>query len=351
MSYSTSYLVVHSQPGVVFCMNPWDAETSKQLSKLPPSSSILAAANWHIDENRFRMIADWAIEYRRRNPTHRIEFIADTHEMLQKYRAQGEAATLVHHNALCDEAIFCVHDDTKKHFPAVCVATPAPYKRLWLCEEIRGQWLWLFYLHPNQPWQEELRETLNQNVFAPQWSNGSFTGRLTGKKISRWLNQAKAGLCLSEIEGGQYAATEYGLCGLPVVTTVPTRCTRGTIIPEVCAVEVDPTRRAVADGVLRACEIAEQISPPEIRRLNLELLKPHRLNFVAALQRAYAHAGLARDVQQDLFHLQCDKFLMWQEVEQISAGGERENRRLLENAANQTTDQKIWPPKISESLK
>ncbi len=42
---------------------------------------------------------------------------------------------------------------------------------------------------------------------------------LNSWEVARKLNACRVGMCLSETEGAMFAAVEYLLCGLPVVST------------------------------------------------------------------------------------------------------------------------------------
>ena len=72
--------------------------------------------------------------------------------------------------------------------------------------------------------------------------------RLPAKEVNAALNRAAVGLCLSRMEGANYASLEYMLAGLPVVSTPSIGGREMYFDPEFCIV-CDPDPVAVREAV------------------------------------------------------------------------------------------------------
>jgi hypothetical protein len=112
--------------------------------------------------------------------------------------------------------------------------------------------------------------------------------KLAPSEMCQAINRARVGLCLSQVEGGNYAATEYMLCGLPVVST-PSQGGRDYFLdPEVSRI-VPPDTVHVARAV---AELKRLDLPPRLVRLRALLkIKEQRQDFIRLIEALFAREG------------------------------------------------------------
>jgi glycosyltransferase involved in cell wall biosynthesis len=120
-------------------------------------------------------------------------------------------------------------------------------------------------------------------------------GRLSPPEVAKVLNQSHCGLALSAEEGAMFAATEYLLCGLPVVTT-PARGGRFVWFDEYNHICVEPKAEAVRDAVEQVK--AEPRDPHRIRAATLQRMYQFRQRYCDYVNRL---AGRAAVTVESLF--------------------------------------------------
>ena len=342
MSQSQFYQVLHREPLVVFAKVPW-ADYFAPRFEVDQPLSIICGTNWKLErEDKIKAI-DWAKYHEQRYPNHHIEFVLDRPEEIELFRDKfGLNVTHVNVNALSDERVYRVLP-RNKIYAGVYVARPARHKHLKLCEQIKGQWLWLTYDTDATP--KITRETLAMpNVYAPQFSDNEYTGYIPRASVSGWLCQAGCGLALSNLEGSMYASVEYLLCGLPVVETETDGVTRAQLFDPRTAITVKPNMYSVAQAVAEAPEFGRQTGAETIREITLGKMRPHRERFVDAVRCAYKAVGIDHDPAYDLFHMQTPYMSFWQPVENVLMGGSADNQALLAVADEEPKTRKLWTP-------
>jgi glycosyltransferase involved in cell wall biosynthesis len=118
---------------------------------------------------------------------------------------------------------------------------------------------------------------------------------LTPDEVVRALNSARCGLCLSASEGAMYAAIEYLLCGLPIVTTWNVGG-RDWWLSGDYAIWCDATPAAVAAAVREMA--GRNLSPQYVRQTALERIRRERLHFFSIVADALAEYGVSmQDVE------------------------------------------------------
>lgn len=105
-----------------------------------------------------------------------------------------------------------------------------------------------------------------------------------------YINQEKVALRLSEEEGAMYAATEYGLCGVPLVTTRNKGGRVESLYSDyVHILETDfPTAKNVAEAVEYTAK--QNFSPSIIRNSTIYVLEQHRNRFKELILNIYTES-------------------------------------------------------------
>ncbi len=250
-------------------------------------------------------------------PEHRIMFLCSAPAEVLRLQAHGVPAIFSHQNIMVSERRFAIDAAAEKSFDAVYVGKMAPYKRHHLASAVpslaliyyqidRGQSDYLAAVHAALPRAEFINETwLNSgalrlaNPRAAAMARRMLAGRgyvvLPAEAVAATVNRARVGLCLSEEEGPMYAATEYLLCGLPVVTT-PSRGGRDFFFDPEFTLTVDPDPEAVRDGV---AELARRAVPAErIRAATLRRIAHERARLRAFLAALFVEEGIGEEFEE-----------------------------------------------------
>jgi glycosyltransferase involved in cell wall biosynthesis len=225
-------------------------------------------------------------------PRHDYIFLTNAKEENAILERIGLPNYFCHHNTFLDENIFKPLPEIKKDLDAVYTARLLPFKRHSLARFIPS-WELLYYFDPAYKDKQlaylgYLRRTLPGLVLPNHDPETGHYRHLGPYAMAQALNRAKVGLCLSQVEGGNYATTEYLLCGLPVVST-PSQGGRDLFLdPEVSRV-VPPDARAVAAAT---AELAALNLPPRLVRLRtLVKIQEQRQDFIRLIEALYARAG------------------------------------------------------------
>jgi glycosyltransferase involved in cell wall biosynthesis len=190
----------------------------------------------------------------------------------QRLRWIGYEAAICHHNLFCDESTVRIVPTPKK-FDAIYIAQVQPFKRVNLASGIER----LRIVAANCPVDAKVLESLGV-------SGATINDRyLDREELAEAISSAHCGLALSAVEGGMLAATEYMLCGVPVVST-PSRGGRDVWFNQrnsiICPATIPGVSAAVGDALKRDWD-AEQI-----RSEAIALCQEHR-QILADLIRQY----------------------------------------------------------------
>ena len=168
----------------------------------------------------------------------RVTWMCNALAEVTMLRMLGQRATFCHHNLFCNENIFNIQA-TPIEYDAIYIARLDAYKRLWLASDIPK----LRIITANPLDKERLRPWGCEHAYI----NEKF---LNYQSIALEINKANCGLALSKTEGGMLAATEYLLCGKPVIST-PSRGGREYWLDQSNHLVVAANSSAIADAVHR----------------------------------------------------------------------------------------------------
>lgn len=248
---------------------------------------------WSFQDPTLLSQTKWLYQKMRESyPLHEFIFLANAKEECQLLEFAGLPHYLCHHNAFLDENIFYPMPKVEKTFDAIYTARLDPFKRHFLARKIPAWALVYYYGNADRKNQDAYFRALRQRMpnMVPL-NEDPQTGQyrwFDPQAMCRAYNAARVGLCLSQLEGGNYATTEYMLCGLPVVST-PSQGGRDVFFdPEVTRV-VPPDPRAVAEAVAEL--IALRIPPREVRLRALVKIREQREDFIRLVEALFAQSG------------------------------------------------------------
>lgn len=263
---------------------------------------------WHLSADSIALLHR---QWTERNPKHHIVHLANDFSIGRQLQSRGIPVIMANQNCLLDEAVYTIQPNVEKKFDAVYTARAAQYKRRELLSGVSSS-LIIGPVGQSQDSLEppNLKELLSNTVFTHSGDNDD----LKESEVATALNSARVGVCLSAVEGTMFAATEYLLCGLPVVSTpslggrdtwFDTRFTR--IVP------ADPAAIAAA-----VSELSEQnISPEFIRSETLHRMTEQRREIIKAGQAIYTAEHSGRDFARDFYRVFKNRFGTWRLANQV----------------------------------
>jgi glycosyltransferase involved in cell wall biosynthesis len=240
-------------------------------------------------------------------PHHEFFYMVNEESHAKLLHSFGVPATFCHQNALVDERLYHIQD-RERIYDAVYNARLDPFKRHLLARELRSMGL-IYYNMAGQEgvnYQEYILRELPQAV-PLNMRDGKYKF-LFPHDIRECYNQSRVGLCLSEIEGANYATMEYLLCGLPVVSTRNSGGRNHFLSPEFSRI-VDPDPSAVRRAVEEL--IALDIPPQLIRRKTLLNCLAHRNILQKMVQAIYDFEGAGRNFADEWDTVYVNKMLNW----------------------------------------
>ena len=220
----------------------------------PRPAAFLIYPCWTIeDPHRSAEVIEAAITHQAEHPAHELVFLCNTAAEQELLARGGLNAHLLNKNFTVADAIFRPLDDTQVEFDAVYNARLDPRKRHELASAVE-QVAYLAYSYRSTGGHDEQRDLaariLERNpthaLLNP--SEKGLPVRLPPEGVNTALNRAAVGLCLSSVEGSNYASVEYMLAGLPVVSTPSVGGREIYFDHEYCTI-CDPDPAAVRDAV------------------------------------------------------------------------------------------------------
>ena len=234
--------------------------------------------------------------------------------IVRALRVAGLSAHFIHHNAFLDEDLYSVAEPGEERpFDAIHIARFDPVKRHWLGKAVPRLKIVGALLPPldSPDYLARLRTEMPDATF--EIGPG---GYMPQEAVAAHVRTAKVGLCLSQMEGGLYAATEYLLSGIPIVSA---GCCGGVsewLRPEWSRI-VPPEAKAVADAVAELKSLP--FNGADIRAGALEIMTGHRRRFCELGQAILTEEGIGEDFGRYFYNRFTHKLATWQPADRALA--------------------------------
>jgi len=264
---------------------------------------------WHYYAETIAMMYD---AYHLFRPDDAIFHLVNDASICEQLVSHGYPAHFVSSNAFLDERLFVVSRPVSHNFDAVYNARMSRFKRHQLAARIPRLMILGGMVSPDDT-QEYFQEVQNAIPHAT-FVHANDNRHRSALEVSELLNQARVGLCLSACEGAMFAATEYLLCGLPVVSTVSKGGRDAWFEPEFSRIVPDEPQ-AVADAVAELIEL--KIPPEEVREAALKRIWEHRRRFIDLGQLAYSAWNVGREFARDFYTNFTHKMGEWRAPEDV----------------------------------
>ena len=258
------------RPATFFLFPSWTIESKKAVAKV----------HRHAERHRHRF------------PRHQLIFLCNTPGEAALLARQGERAVCSNQNIMLSEDIYRPLPEATVVFDAVYNARPEPWKRHELAFSIpRVAYVTYWYPVFSPPEIARARVALLSQQSGHAIMNPIKDGLptiLPAEAVNEVYSRSAVGLCLSAAEGAMYAAVEYLLAGLPVVST-PSLGGRNVFFdPDFCRI-VPPDPAKVHDAVAELQ--ARRIPRDHIRSRTLARIDPERQRFLSLVNETLARSG------------------------------------------------------------
>jgi len=339
-SFSTATTsAIYSHPS-----NNW-----RRISRKEGRLHIVLTLNWSIrPEHKLEQFTTAWHKYAKKYPWLIVTVLANEIEELELLRARGIRSELCNQNGLLDERCYNIRP-VKKRYNAVSNSRMAPYKRLELLRDVENCALLTYFLDPSDHDYEKRilphaggAQAACPHLICPQYSNGKWSW-FDNSQICEVLSASRCGVILSEEEGACFAAVEYLLCGLPVVTT-PSIGGRSAMFHSDYVIQADPTPESVAEAVRKAALLP--ITAQEIRERTIANMKEERKKYCAVLNAIAREEGIERDfsAEWDSFYINklINNMSEQEAVDYLNSSGVPTRYTLLHRLHNSHKMFKTW---------
>jgi len=298
---------ISSDPPILFHSESGERDVGKYL----PDERIyrLVMYLWHKSADE---IAAYHFRWRELRPAHRLLHLINDAEICMDLQARGVPAVFVNQNAFLDETLFNIQANASKTYDVVYNARMCSFKRHDLLRDTPSALLigGLLAQDDSQEYFDLVRVALPQATF----THAIDPRNRRSEEVVQLVSSARVGVCLSEVEGAMFAATEYLLCGLPVVSTPSLGGRDAWFDPRFTRI-VPPDPRAVAGAIQEL--ISLKIPPQLIRNATIARMTEHRQRFTEAVQRIHTVEGTGRDFAREFytnFRHKCGRWRAYREV-------------------------------------
>ena len=254
---------------------------------------------WTIDEDyRARCVIEAAKSHQQQYPAHELVFLCNSAGERDRLQAAGLEAHLLNKNFTVSDRIFRPLPNAKIEFDAVYNARFDPRKRHELASKIPRVAYIAFASPLTGTGRDQRIATANTlarhgHALLNPLKDG-LPDRLPPEDVNEALNRAAVGLCLSRVEGSNYASMEYMLAGLPIVSTPSIGGREVYFDHEFCTI-CEPKPVAVWEAVQRLIE--RNIPRDYIRNRTLAKIEPERRRFLSLIDDLSERLGGKRQYQ------------------------------------------------------
>lgn len=316
-SGAASYSILSTDPPIFYVKHPFDEPLFDRLYRAlfahlhDETAWFLVSWSWSAEQSataaRRRIVET---SHHRQYPGHCFIHLCNTELEAEMFREAGMEAVFCNQNAFVDERIFVPDRHPSRKFDAVCDARLKDYKRHQLAAKVDSLAL-LYAFNPaidDPAFVAEIRRRFGRAHWFNHPEGGDYRS-LTPNEINRCLNLCHVGLCLSAVEGANFASIQYLLCGLPVVST-RSRGGRDVFFQGDHFILVEDEADAVRRGVQTA--LRRRLDPESIRRSTLEKMHFHRQTLISLVQDIYDQSGNGRRFADEWNNVYFNQLYSWQ---------------------------------------
>ncbi len=199
-----------------------------------------------------------------------IYFLCSSQTELDNYAKIGQKGAICSHNAFLHPSRYKVLNCERK-FDAIYLARITPFKRYELAMKVPSLLMIGDY--------KENEAQYAKNILDSRPKNCAWIRKVRGIFVYKYMNMAKVGLCLSAAEGAMFSCAEYGLSGLPIVSTKSLGGRQFSVSEKYT--HIIQSDEPTADDVAKAVRgmIDENFNHEDVRLATIEVLKGQIANY------------------------------------------------------------------------
>ena len=248
---------------------------------------FLFQSGWYKNKSDVEKIQKEIAIFKSIYPKTKYIFLSNSNEENEFYLENNLTSFFCNQNAFIDEKRYKIKPRIKKKYDAIYLARITPFKRYELAIKVKNLLLIGSFTQNEKNHFEHIMKILSH----AKWIEKVFSFR-----VSKYMNQAKAGLCLSAIEGAMFVSAEYLLSGIPIVSTESVGGREALFDSEFVKIVKDNSE-AVAKGVEEM--INKNIAPEYIRKKTIEKMHEYREIFIYLIQEIYDKEMVNRKFKDD----------------------------------------------------
>lgn len=301
------YQWLSSNPPILYYAAPSDEDIGERL----PEYRIyrLPIYHWHRTADD---VERYHVRAKANRPRHVLHHLINERDLALELQARGIPATFTSQNAMLDERLFTVHTGPERLYDAVYNARMTPFKRHTLARDVSSLLVigGVFAPNDHQGYFDQVKAQMPRACFT--FADGK--SWIREDQIAAALNTARVGLCLSSCEGAMYSATEYLLCGLPVVSTVSLGGRDEWFDTKYVRVVRDEPP-VIAEAVRDL--ISLKLPPHWIRQQALARLWRHRTRFLKVGQSIFDREQVGKDFAREFYGRFYNKMGRWRDHSEL----------------------------------
>lgn len=298
---------VSKEPLVLWHSADSDEDVGNYLPDAPIDRLVMNL--WHMSADQMEQ---YYLYWKSVQPRHRLLHLVNDPLICETVKSRGIPAVFVNQNCFLDERHFTIQPHVPKQFDAVYNARMTPFKRHHLLSDVAAPLLigGMMAGDDSLEYFAHVRKTLPQGTFTHDPPHLI----LNPYQIATHMNSARVGVCLSAIEGAMFAAVEYLLCGLPVVSTPSLGGRDAWFDPRFTRI-AEPTPQAIASAVRDLADA--NLDPQEIRAATIARISEHRHRFTSAVQEIFERERVGLDYSRVFYSKFQSKFGRWRPYEKV----------------------------------
>lgn len=306
-----NFFPISTYPKIALVYTPSGLDHIVELAKAYSSSEtchFLIFFNWYMNPVQILNFRNQVRQIGALNSKFIVHPLCNSELEFQNFRRLTPelGANFINQNIVLDESIYEVQTSWSERSGAIINSRMLPFKRLELAAKVSNlSVITCGWRKDGNEYQARVQESLSHANWLNISDDGKY-GKLSESEITSALNQKKVGLIFSKREGACFAATEFLLCGLPVIST-PSVGGRDAFFNQ------SNSRIVAADESEIAAKVDELYSsdtePTTIRNSALKIILEHRQRFCRLVDTISDGYGVRRSFSKEWSAVHSNKMM------------------------------------------
>jgi len=310
-----------SNPMIALIYTPSGLDHIKNIAPFVPEMTpcyFLTFFNWFMNSLQIIEYGKQAKAIIGKYPNIKIHALCNSQLEYQSFLKLSPSvpAHFINQNIVLDEEVYNIRPEIDKDYRAVYNARLLPFKRHRLASQVsKLSIITCGWKSSEDPYFNEVYRSLLDATWQNLDSDLKYQ-KLSEEDVTVEVNRARVGLIFSKVEGACFAATEYLLAGLPVVST-KSLGGRDVIFSDDASFIVDATEEAVRDGVTEL--LSRRLDPDHVRRQTIAIIHSHRIAFIQLVNSIIQEFDSLRDFSREWAQIFENKMMTFTDYSQFKS--------------------------------